>query len=211
MKIECRKITYRYPKTTVDVLNEFDMNFTCRTTILKGFSGCGKSTLLRLVAGMLSPQSGEVKTTALSQAGSTQYLRKEMSFVFQSLNLLPLASVRRNINISSQIAEVDLDYGEIWLDRLGLERFKNRPVEQLSGGQKQRVAVARALAKKPKVLLLDEPTSGLDDENTRLIKQAVEEFASNKKTICVIATHDSRLNDLADELVNFHTFLPDSQ
>ncbi|WP_411826262.1 ATP-binding cassette domain-containing protein [Luteolibacter sp. AS25] len=193
------------------MLDDFNMSFSCKTTILKGYSGCGKSTLLRLIGGLLLPRSGEVKVESLSAVDSTRYLRKEMSFVFQSLNLLPLASVSRNIRISAQIAGVDIAYGESWLERLGLEEFRDRSVEKLSGGQKQRVAIARALAKKPQVLLLDEPTSGLDDENTDIIKKAVEDFVSNKETICVIATHDSRLNALADELVDFHTFLSNPQ
>ena len=140
-------------------------------------------------------------------AGSREFFRKELSFVFQNLNLLPLASVERNLSISLRIAGVDLDYAQKWLEILGLWDLRKRTVEKLSGGQRQRVAVARAIAKRPKVLFLDEPTSGLDDENTMIIKNAVKEFTSERNTICVVATHDHRLEEIADELVDFHTFV----
>jgi ABC-type lipoprotein export system ATPase subunit len=127
--------------------------------------------------------------------------------VFQDLNLLPLASVERNLLLSSQIAGSPAEDVHKWLRTLGLWELRGRKVERLSGGQCQRVAIARALAKRPKVLILDEPTSGLDDDNTGIIKSAVREFTAGGTTICVIATHDHRMEEIADVLVDFHTFL----
>lgn len=207
MKINCRSLCYRYPGATQNVFENLDMEFFCQVTLLRGFSGCGKSTLLRLVAGLLQPTAGVVEVEGLLQPGTKEFFRKELSFVFQDLNLLPLATVERNLRLSSQIAGTPFADADKWLEILGIGNLKNRPVERLSGGQRQRVAIARSLSKNPKVLILDEPTSGLDDDNTAIIKAAVKEFARSGTTICVVASHDHRLEEIVDDLVDFHSFL----
>ena len=207
MKIKCRSLVYRYPGAAQNVFENLDMEFLCRVTLLRGFSGCGKSTLLRLVAGLLQPVAGLVEVEGLLKPGTKEFFRKELSFVFQDLNLLPLATVERNLRLSSQIAGTPFEDADKWLEILGIGNLKNRSVEQLSGGQRQRVAIARSLSKNPKVLILDEPTSGLDDDNTEIIKAAIKEFASSGTTICVVASHDHRLEDIVDVLVDFHSFL----
>jgi len=93
------------------------------------------------------------------------------------------------------------------LQRLGLLEFRQRKPTQLSGGQQQRAALARALIKSPRVLLLDEPTSGLDDLNTRVILRLLREELP-EGCICLIATHDARLNDLTNATLDFNRFLP---
>jgi ABC-type lipoprotein export system ATPase subunit len=90
---------------------------------------------------------------------------------------------------------------------LGLQEYAERRPQSLSGGQQQRAAIARALIKTPAVLLLDEPTSGLDDLNARVIARALEQFVAGNR-ICVICSHDSRLENLADEILDFNRFLP---
>ncbi|MGD7651729.1 MAG: ABC transporter ATP-binding protein [Verrucomicrobiales bacterium] len=207
MRINCRGLGYRYPGVERPVFDGLDIEFRTEVTLLRGYSGCGKSTLLRLAAGLLKPSSGKVETEGLLRPGSREFFRKELSFVFQDLNLLPLASVERNLRLCSQIGGASREEVDRWIGRLGLDDYRNRSVEKLSGGQRQRVAIARALAKSPKVLILDEPTSGLDDGNTEIIKTAVRNFVSQGHAICVVATHDHRLEEIADELVDFHTFL----
>lgn len=207
MKISCRSLSYRYPGADQPVFDQFNIEFNNHVTMLRGYSGCGKSTLLRLASGFLKPTGGSVEVEGLQQPGSQEFFRKELSFVFQDLNLLPLASVERNLRLSSQIAETSMDEAHRWLRMMGLWDLRNRPVERLSGGQRQRVAIARALSKQPKVLMLDEPTSGLDDDNTEIIKTAVKEFSRGGATICVVASHDHRLEGIIDELVDFHSLL----
>lgn len=207
MKIKCRTLGFRYPRAEQSVFEGLDIEFRNQVTLLKGYSGCGKSTLLRLAAGLLKPTAGTIEVEGLLQPGTREFFRKQLSFVFQELNLLPMASVERNLLLSSQIAETPIEHAHKWLKILGLWELRSRPVERLSGGQCQRVAIARALAKQPKVLILDEPTSGLDVDNTNIIKAAVQEFTASGTTICVVATHDSRLEEIADELVDFHSFL----
>jgi len=208
MTISCRKLRYTYPGSTDPVLDGFDLEIRPGVTLLRGYSGCGKSTLLRLLGGLLKPDVGEIEAPGLPPPGSREFLRRSCAIVFQELNLLPIASVRRNIELCCKIAGVPAEQGHEWLERLGLGRFLDQRVEKLSGGQKQRVAIARAMCKSPALLLLDEPTSGLDDGNTDIILAAITRFAGQSETICVIATHDHRVNPVAHELVDFHRFLP---
>lgn len=207
MKIDCQALSFRYPGSSDFVFEDLSITFLPQVTILRGYSGCGKSTLLRLGAGMLKATSGKLAIEGLHPLGSREFFRKDLSMVFQDLNLLPLASVERNLRLACQFAGASPELADRWLGELGLAKMRKRPVEKLSGGQRQRVAIARALAKNPKVLFLDEPTSGLDDTNTEIIKTAVRNFTAEGRTICVIATHDHRLLDIADELVDFHSFV----
>ena len=207
MEIKIKNVTYSYPRASQPVFEDFSFQASSGITLIKGFSGCGKSTLLRLVASLLKPQSGEVWTSAESSFGSPQFLRKEVGFVFQQFNLLPLASVSRNILLSSRLAGVPKSETEKWIRLLGLEPIRDKKPRDLSGGQQQRAAIARALSKRPSLLLLDEPTSGLDDLNTDIISLALKGELP-KDTACLIATHDNRLTKIADEVLNFNSFLP---
>jgi ABC-type lipoprotein export system ATPase subunit len=211
MKIVCHELGYTYPGAKTPVLSGLDLVIEPGVTLLKGYSGCGKSTLLRLLGGLLEPCNGWIEAPQLPLLGSREFLRKAFAMVFQELNLLPLASVWRNIELSCRIAGVPTEQGREWLNLLGMEPFADRKVESLSGGQKQRVAIARALSKSPALLLLDEPTSGLDDHNTSIISAAIQRFSQGSDAICVIASHDHRLDPLAHELVDFHRILPLSE
>jgi ABC-type lipoprotein export system ATPase subunit len=207
MKIDFQKICYAYPGSRDPVLTDVDLTFLPGTTLLKGYSGCGKSTVLRLLGGLLKPTGGGIEASGFAPLGTRQFLRRDFSMVFQELNLLPLASVARNLELSCRIAGVPDSNSREWLGRLGISELAKRPVESLSGGQKQRVAIARAMAKSPRLLLLDEPTSGLDDKNTDLIINAIQSFTEKRDAICVIASHDHRLDPIAHELVDFHRLL----
>jgi ABC-type lipoprotein export system ATPase subunit len=139
--------------------------------------------------------------------GSPGFLRHEVGFVFQQLNLLPLASVERNISLAVEMAGLDGSDVRHWIELLGLASYAKAKPSRLSGGQQQRASIARALAKRPPILLLDEPTSGLDDLNTMVISKAVRS-ALAPDSVCLIATHDKRLDPIADEILDFNTFLP---
>jgi ABC-type lipoprotein export system ATPase subunit len=205
MKIELKKVSFRYPGKREDLFHEFDFVATPGITLLKGYSGCGKSTLLRLIAGYLKPREGELLTSSPHRVGSNRYLMKEVGFVFQQMNLLPLATLNRNIKLSG----VNSDTGRRaeLLKLFGLEGIANHRPCELSGGQIQRGAIARALAKGPSIILLDEPTSGLDDLNTKIISNALTDLLP-KSSACLIATHDQRLHDIADEILDFNKYLP---
>lgn len=207
MEINIKNLTYRYPRAPQPVFEDFDFTAKSGITLLKGFSGCGKSTLLRLIASLIKPKKGSITTTSPHRWGSSAYLRIDIGFVFQQLNLLPLASIRRNILLSAQLASAPKSIADDWIETLGLSPLKNKSPLRLSGGQQQRAAIARALAKSPPIILLDEPTSGLDDLNTAIISRALAEKIP-KETICLIATHDHRLETIAHEILDFNSFLP---
>ena len=207
MKIEIDQLHYSYPGTKSPVFKGLDMELKPGITLAKGFSGCGKSTLLRLIAGLIKPDQGEIRVSSPHPVGSSEYLRRDVGFVFQQLNLLPLASVRRNINLAVELADGDPADVDRWIKLLGLSDYAEKKPTKLSGGQQQRASIARALAKRPPILLLDEPTSGLDDLNAEVIAKSVRS-AMEPESICLIATHDHRLEPIADEIMDFNTFLP---
>ena len=207
MKINLQSVSYRYPQAKLPVFEALDLQLKPGVTLAKGFSGCGKSTLLRLIAGLITPAAGRIVTDSPHPVGSPTYLRLEIGFVFQQLNLLPLASVERNIRLAVEMAGGDSRNVQRWIDLLGLTKYAASKPARLSGGQQQRASIARALAKLPSILLLDEPTSGLDDLNTTVISQAIR-HALAPGSVCLIATHDKRLDPIADEILDFNTFLP---
>ena len=206
--VVCRDLAFGYGRTRV--LDRFDATFKPGLTLVKGFSGCGKSTLLKLVAGYLRPSSGSVTVPGGGPPDST-FQRRHLGFVFQQLNLLPLASLRRNLELVGTLA--GLSRAEVhartekYLSLLGLDAYADRLPSTLSGGQQQRAAIARAFIKEPAVLLFDEPTSGLDDLNCRVIMKLLGSHLP-PSCVCLVATHDHRLSDLPHEGLDFNRFLP---
>jgi ABC-type lipoprotein export system ATPase subunit len=209
--MRCQNLAFRYQIERPWVIENFNFAFRPGITLIKGASGCGKSTLLRLLAGFLKPGRGVITTPSGSIPTDAEFQRQELGFVFQHLNLLPLASVQRNLALAASLAglsgETIAENTGVWLHQLGLEPFAQRLPQSLSGGQQQRAAIARALVKQPRVLLLDEPTSGLDDLNTRVITRALEQYVAGER-FCVVSSHDARLESLADEILDFNRFLP---
>jgi ABC-type lipoprotein export system ATPase subunit len=209
--ISCQQIWFRYHPRTPWVIEDFSHDFRPGITVIKGASGCGKSTLLRMLAGYLRPERGLISTPSGRPPVNRDFQRQEVGFVFQQLNLLPLASVERNLEMAGSLAGLPTatirDRTARWLQTLGLGEFGKRRPSSLSGGQQQRAAIARALVKEPSILLLDEPTSGLDDLNTQVICQALRTFVTGPR-VCVICSHDARLDTLAHEILDFNRFLP---
>jgi ABC-type lipoprotein export system ATPase subunit len=207
----CHHVSFRYSRKTPWIINDFSHDFAPGITLIKGASGCGKSTLLRLLAGYLKPAQGAIQTPAGRPVRDPDFQRRELGFVFQQLNLLPLASVSRNLEMAGTLAGLSsrdtAERTQRWLNLLGLQEFAQRRPASLSGGQQQRAAIARALIKQPVALLLDEPTSGLDDLNTRVISNTLRQFVAGP-CVCVICTHDHRLDYIAHEVLDFNRYLP---
>ena len=125
--------------------------------------------------------------------------------------MLPLANLVGNLNLVASLAGISRrqtkERSDLLFEKLGLTELRKKKPGSLSGGQQQRAAIARALVKNPKVLLLDEPTSGLDDDNTKVIKQLLE-TSLPKNCICILSSHDHRLEEIADEIIDFNLRLP---
>ncbi len=209
--LQCDGINYRYGRKLDWVLSDFSHKFPPGVHLIKGFSGCGKSTLLRILGGYLTPASGTVEVAGYGKP-NRKFQRESLGFVFQQLNLLPLASVKRNLQLAGALAGISNAQRDEnvarYLHELGLEEFIKRLPGSMSGGQQQRATIARALIKEPTVLLLDEPTSGLDDLNTEVIIKVLEKFIKEGNRVAIICTHDQRLDKIADEILDFNKFLP---
>lgn len=179
-----------------------------RFTAIMGPSGSGKSTLLHMLAGLDTPDSGEVvlagtPLTGLSDARLTAPRRDRIGFIFQAFNLVPAMTARENILLPSQLAGRTVDRAVVRriVDRLGLaDRMHHRPHE-LSGGQQQCVAVARALVTGPDVIVADEPTGNLDsasgDEVLGLLRASVDDYGQT----VVMVTHDPQAAARADRVL----------
>lgn len=173
-----------------------------------GTSGSGKSTLLNMIGGLDRPTSGSVvvrgkELMQMKDEQLTIFRRRNVGFVFQNYNLLPILNVYENIVYPIEIdgSQVDKEFIRQIIHHLGLERkLKNMP-NNLSGGQQQRVAIARALATKPAIILADEPTGNLDSKTSMdviLLMQAISrEF--NQTTIMI--THNEEIAQMADRII----------
>jgi len=160
---------------------------------LLGPSGCGKTTLMRMVAGFENPTFGEIFLDGQNLAGVPPY-RRPVNMMFQSYALFPHMNVAKNIAFG--LKQDGMAKGEIadrvaeMLKLVKLEHFASRKPHQLSGGQKQRVALARSLAKKPKVLLLDEPLGALDRKLREETQFELMDLQQELGLTFMIVTHD---------------------
>jgi ABC-type lipoprotein export system ATPase subunit len=203
-------ISFAYPgRADQPVFTDFSARFESGVHLLRGYSGCGKSTLLRLTAGYLEPSRGTVTGPGERSTTDRDYQVRALGFVFQSINLLDVVTVRENVMMAGALAglrraELRAE-SERWLEALGIAELADEKPNRLSGGQRQRAAFARAMVKRPKVLLLDEPTSGLDEENTFALAEAARSFQREAaaERIVIMAAHDDRLRAFADHELPF--------
>ena len=175
--------------------------------VLLGPSGSGKSTLLNILGGLDRATSGEVwfrgtNLAGLNDRALTDFRRRSVGFIFQFYNLIPSLTARENVDLVREIADSPLAAEEA-LDLVGLgERMDHFPA-QLSGGEQQRVAVARALAKRPALLLCDEPTGALDLETGIRVLEALVEINSRYGSTTLIVTHNADVARLGSRVIHF--------
>jgi putative ABC transport system ATP-binding protein len=170
--------------------------------VLLGPSGSGKSTLLNIVGGLDTPTAGHVQyldrdLTAASEADLTDYRRHHVGFVFQFYNLIPSLTARENVALVTDIVGDPMKPEEA-LDLVGLTPRLDHFPSQLSGGEQQRVAVARAIAKRPDVLLCDEPTGALDITTGISVLEAIERVNRELGTTTLVITHNAAVSAMAD-------------
>lgn len=200
---------YGKGETQVRALDGVDLEIESgKFTAIIGTSGSGKSTLLNMLGGLDTPTEGSIRigNTDLAKLGSEQatiFRRKQIGFIFQNYNLVPVLSVWENIifPISLDGRKPDKKFIMEVVRLLGLEKKLDSLPNNLSGGQQQRVAIARALASKPSIILADEPTGNLDsktsDDVIGLLKMTSREF---HQTIVMI-THNPEIAQMADRII----------
>jgi putative ABC transport system ATP-binding protein len=206
--ITARDLVKRYRMGDVDVmaLRGVDIDLLeGELVVLLGASGSGKSTLLNILGGLDVCTTGKVNyrgvdLSAADEDELTIYRRRHIGFVFQFYNLLPSLTARENVELVTEIADDPMPATEA-LELVGLgERLDHFPA-QLSGGEQQRVAVARAVAKRPDILLCDEPTGALDFETGVRVLAALERVNRELGTTTVIITHNAPIAGMAQRVI----------
>ena len=176
--------------------------------VLLGASGSGKSTLLHVASGLERPDTGTVKydeqdITSLSDSELTAFRKQTVGFIFQQYYLLPGLNVDKNVKMGANLAGNKNYYKIIEAVGLGGKLYKHP--SELSGGEQQRVSIARALAKKPKVLFLDEPTGALDEETGRQILNYINAMQKELGFSMVMVTHNANIAEMAHTVVRMNS------
>jgi putative ABC transport system ATP-binding protein len=212
--VQAEGVSYWYGEgeTRSQVLFENSIEIGCgEVVIMTGPSGSGKTTLLTLIGALRRVQQGRLivlnrDLSALDEHGAVE-LRKEIGFIFQSHNLFSSLTALENVRMAtalrpSSVREMNERSARI-LEQLGLGDRLNHLPSQLSGGQRQRVAIARALVNRPALVLADEPTAALDAESGQTVLGLLRKLADGmERTTVLIVTHDQRVIDHADRVVN---------
>lgn len=174
--------------------------------ILGGPSGSGKSTLLNLMGLIDRPSAGKVylhgEELAYKNEKKLTRLRKDLiGFIFQNFNLIPTLTVFENVEYPIMGIMKDLKLRRDWvrqnLEKVGLSGLAKRYPSEISGGQQQRVSIARAFAKRPKLILADEPTANLDSVNGKNILDLMAGLNSEDRTTFILASHDAQILKMA--------------
>jgi putative ABC transport system ATP-binding protein len=174
---------------------------------VQGPSGSGKTTLLLLIAALLAPERGVIRfagrdISSLSESEVSDYLMRDVGFIYQSYRLMPRVSALENAALKLLLGGMGARDARAralpWLERVGLSDRLESPPELLSGGERQRVAVARALAGQPTLILADEPTGNLDSRGSAEIISLLHGIARERDAGVLLVTHDTDAALLAD-------------
>lgn len=192
----------------------FDINLEIHPqefVILTGPSGSGKSTLLSLVGCLRSVQDGSLSVLGQALKGATKReltrIRRQFGYITQSSNLLHFLTAQQNVQMSLELhseltKQQRRDHAKAILESVGLGEHTNYLPDNLSGGQRQRVAIASALVTNPKLILADEPTAALDRKSGRNVVALMHRLAKEHGSAVLMVTHDNRILDLADRIIN---------
>ena len=209
--IKTEKLVKQYGEgeNMIYALNNVDLEVHSGEFVaVTGESGSGKTTLLNCLGSLDTPTSGKItacgkEITALDDKGLSAYRRKNIGFIFQSYNLIPVLNVEENIVLPLNLDDTnpDMEFLEELLSLTGLEKKRHNFPHELSGGQQQRVAFARALIHKPQIILADEPTGNLDSKNSReiisILKSSIKKYAQT----LILITHDGSIASQADRII----------
>ncbi len=176
--------------------------------VVLGASGSGKSTLLNVISGLERPDSGNVfydntDIIVFSDNELTSFRKKNIGFIFQQYYLLPNMSVDKNVKMGADLAS-NKEYKSV-IQAVGLGEKLHKYPSELSGGEQQRVSVARALAKKPKILFLDEPTGALDEQTGRQVLDYICKLKNKYGFTIVMVTHNLNIAEMAKTVIKMNS------
>jgi putative ABC transport system ATP-binding protein len=208
MFIEMKNIKKGYggPGNHVQVLHDLSMDVEeGDMCVILGPSGSGKSTLLNIIGGIDSIDSGKLmvdgcEISMLNAKALSLYRKDTLGFVFQFYNLVPNLTLEENIMVGGELSDSPMDLNEL-MDTLGLAEHRRKFPAQLSGGQQQRCSIARALMKKPKLLLCDEPTGALDYQNSREILKLLEKVNQKYNMTVILVTHNDAVKGMMSQVI----------
>ncbi|HEY7241447.1 MAG TPA: ABC transporter ATP-binding protein [Burkholderiales bacterium] len=198
---------YRTGSDEVCALRGVDLDLHSGELVaLLGPSGSGKSTLLNLLGGLDRPDRGEIRfrsevLTSFDERALARYRRRHVGFVFQLYNLIPSLTARENVELACAGAERPIAAADA-LGLVGLSARMDHFPGQLSGGEQQRAAVARAIAKRPDLLLCDEPTGAVDSRAGVQILEVIERCTAELGAATVLVTHNSAIAAMADRVLS---------
>ena len=206
--VEFKNVYKRYKMGEVTINAVDGISFSIEEgefAVVVGASGAGKTTVLNILGGMDNCSEGEILVRGKDISSYTdrqliEYRRFDIGFVFQFYNLVQNLTAKENVELATQICKNPTD-SEKALESVGLLDRKDNFPAQLSGGEQQRVSIARALAKRPGLLLCDEPTGALDYNTGRQILKQLQETCRTEKMTVVLITHNGALTPMADHVI----------
>ncbi len=202
--------TYKMGEVEINAVN--DVSFAVNEgefAVVVGQSGAGKTTILNILGGIDNCTKGRIfvggrEISGLKGKELAAYRRYDIGFVFQFYNLIPNLTAKENVELATQICKDSLDAENVLTD-VGLgHRINNFPA-QLSGGEQQRVSIARALAKKPKLLLCDEPTGALDFNTGKNILKLLQSKCREDGMTVILITHNSAITPMANRVISMRS------
>lgn len=207
--VRCRQIhkSYQMGEVEVKVLRGLDLEIQKgQLTVILGASGAGKTTLLNIIGGIELPTSGKVwvdgkNLATMTDRQLTEYRRGKIGFVFQFYNLVPTLTALENVQVSTQIAADPMNPAEA-LQLVDLADQMGHFPAQMSGGQQQRVSIARALAKRPAIMLCDEPTGALDAPTGRRVLELLSHLNEQVGATIIIITHAAPIAEMAHRVLH---------
>lgn len=205
--IQVRNVTksFKNGNTITKVLKGVNLDvYKGEFVVLLGESGCGKSTLLNIVGGMDFLDEGTITfqgkdMSHASEKDLTAFRRFNLGYIFQQYNLMPNLTVKENLDLIAELVDDPMDTLKA-LDLVGLKEKKNNYPSELSGGQQQRVSIARALVKKPLLILADEPTAALDYETSIEVLSVLEDVYKQGATLFMV-THNEEIAKMANRVI----------
>ena len=208
--IEFKNVNKEYKMGEITIKALDNTNFQIEKgelVVIVGPSGAGKTTTLNILGGMDTATSGKVyvdgkEVTKLKGKDLIKYRREDIGFVFQFYNLVQNLTAKENVELATQICKDSLE-PETVIEKVGLKDRMNNFPSQLSGGEQQRIAIARAIAKNPKLLLCDEPTGALDYKTGKQVLKLLQDTCRKENMTVLIITHNTAIAPMADKVIHF--------
>lgn len=201
--------SYGQGQAKIDVLKNINLEIEDGKIIcILGPSGSGKSTLLNTIGGIETIDRGEVNIAgenlaSMSKKELESYRRDKLGFVFQFYNLISDLNILENIEVGKFLAKDPLDINNL-VEDLGIKDQLYKYPNEVSGGQAQRSSIARALIKRPELLICDEPTGALDYESAKEVLYLIEKMNKTYKSTILIASHNIQISKMCDYILNIH-------